>query len=711
MLNILLFYANHGSFMKLRNCGKLSNDELVSICEEFSDFDQHFISNFKIYQDQITDKIRLHFNNLSVRYQNLLKQYLHYDLSALSIFVKLISDQEFNILRLGNIGVSGKVEIEAFLSEMSLLFKQLENKESNHTLNFNENNKSTSFDSLTSNLTRNQRAIINSFIEIKINTLSVRGKNAINAYLNGDIKIRNFSDKILDNKRFNLALIQNVGEKTFKELEILIKSLKDYIIRIAEVKDEKELALFNYKIFVEKTFSNVKFPFEVIQSQSIFRLIDFLLIHGVIFEKNEKNIFNYSFKVFNSGVVSHLEQLADKIQISKERARQIRKSILANLFERFSFLKNLEDDLLQKYGLDSNQSVIKLDLDLNNQINSINDTNFTVEFNSFLIYVYYSDKFDLIGEVEDVLQPKNFNARDRHNWKGFYLVRKEIAKNFNFQNFANEISRRINDRIEESYCFIFKSFLIDFSQSHDYQFMSTLEPIAEIILNQEFNLYLNLDEEIVFNRNKFKQVGEYAIEALEELGMPSKVEEIYNLIKLKNPDVTKSPDSLRGSLQKSIEIIYFGRSSTYGLKKWESEKEGIKGGTIKDIVHSYLMNNDEPIHVLELLQEVHKYREQTSAKNILTNLKLDSKKQYSIFNQSFVGLKAKNYESKLTNLPKFLGKKITLHVSKHNNSNRNYFEDYFAKKLKLSRYNMSLIIENLIQQNFISIDDNNNLCV
>jgi hypothetical protein len=709
--NILLFQTKNGSFLKLRNCGKLSNDELEKICEEFIDFEQQFITNFLLHQDQISDIIQYHFNYLSVRYQNLLKQYLHYDLSASNVFIKLVSDQEFNILRLGNFGSAGKVEIEGFLSEMSLLYKHLDAEEDNGLLNFSKKSKLSTFDSLISNLTRKHRSIINGFIEININHLSVRGKNAISAFLNGDIKVRNVSEKILDNKRFNLALIQNVGAKTIRELEILIQSIKDYILKIAEVKDDKDLAIYNYKIFVEKTFSHINIPSEIIQSPSIFKLIDYLLNNGGIFEKSEKKIFNYSFRVFNDAEILNLDQIADKIGISRERARQIRKGILSNLFERFSFLKNVEDDLFQKYGLDSNLSLIKLDQDLNNHINSINNTNFTVEFNTFLIYVFYSDKFVLIGEIQDVLQSKYFNARDRHNWQGFYLVRKEIAENFNFQNFVNNISQRINNRIEESYCFIFKSFLIDFSYSHDYQFISSIEPIAEIILNQEFNLYLNLNEEIVFHRNTLKQVGEYAIDALEELGIPSKIEEIFNVLNLKNPGVTKSPDSLRGSLQKSFEIIYFGRSSTYGLKKWETEKEGIKGGTIKDIVHLYLMNNNEPIHVLELLQEVHKYREQTTAKNILTNLKLDSQKQYSIFNQSFVGLKTKNYDSILTKLPKFLGKKITSHISKLQYPNRLYIEDFFAKKLKLSHHNMALIIENLIQQNFILIDDNNNLSV
>lgn len=45
-----------------------------------------------------------------------------------------------------------------------------------------------------SNLTRTQREIVNSFIEINLNNLTNRSKNAISTFLNGNLKIRNLSE-------------------------------------------------------------------------------------------------------------------------------------------------------------------------------------------------------------------------------------------------------------------------------------------------------------------------------------------------------------------------------------------------------------------------------------------------------------------------------------------------------------------------------------
>lgn len=562
-----------------------------------------------------------------------------------------------------------------------------------------------------SNFTRTQREIVNSFIEINANNLTNRSKNAINSFLNWNLKIRNLSERILANDRFNFQDIKNVGTKTVTELKSFIDSVIEFIKKVAEVKNENDLVSLRNRFFIEKTFSISSIPNEVLESQSIFSLVDFLIRKNAIFEKNESIIFQKAVKIYDNQPDLILDEIAEQINISRERVRQIRKSVLENLFKNLQFVKNIEDDLYQKYGIDQNQQMINIDNDLNKRINESNNINFSIEFNTFLIYAYFSAKFDLVGEIEDVLQFKYFNSRDRHNWGNFYLVKNQLVNEFDFNNFAYDIDKRINARNEITYSFHFKSYLNNFIKNEDNSLISIVFPVAERIINQEFNLIIDLNDNIVFKRNTVKQVPEYAIEALEKLGVPSKIEEIYKLIEVDDPEITKSQEALRGSLQRTPEIIYFGRSSTYGLKKWEVEKEGIKGGTIKDIIFEYLQDKTEPIHILELLNEVHKYREKTNAKNIITNLKLDPQNQFIIFNQSFVGLSGKTYNSKLTSLPKVLGKAITNYITHQKCTRRVTIEEYFAIKLNISKENMYYIIDYLIEQQFVLIDNQNNLSI
>lgn len=116
---------------------------------------------------------------------------------------------------------------------------------------------------------------------------------------------------------------------------------------------------------------------------------------------------------------------------------------------------------------------------------------------------------------------------------------------------------------------------------------------------------------------------------------------IYDTIELKDPGVTKSAEALRGSCQRDTNLIYFGRSSTYGLKIWENERT-IKGGTIREITEEFLLDQSEPKHIDEITDYVNKYRE-TNAKSIHANLKMEAHCRFVFFKGQLVGLKSKAY--------------------------------------------------------------------
>lgn len=138
------------------------------------------------------------------------------------------------------------------------------------------------------------------------------------------------------------------------------------------------------------------------------------------------------------------------------------------------------------------------------------------------------------------------------------------------------------------------------------------------------------------------------------------------------------------------------RTSVYGLKKWENKWEDFKGGSIRDIVIEKLIKSNRPLHIVELLNEVHKYREETNIRNLITNLKLENNNTFVFYNQSFVGLSTKNKKYdlyKYENIPIQLGKEI---ISKHK-------QDYSVDEIKIylkNKYDLSfdeseLIITNL----------------
>lgn len=581
------------------------------------------------------------------------------------------------------------------------------NVEINSILKAPESNEK--FNLILTNFTRTQREIINNFIKIKINNLSVRGKNSINFFLDNDPCIQNVIEKIIANNYFDYNNIKNAGAKTLEELKELINSIKDFCEEVSKLEKENDIVILRNKLFIESYFSIKSSSNLTLETNSIFGIVDFLIRKNILFEEKEKFIFQNSLKIYEDQIELSLSEIGDQTNITKERVRQIRLKIIENLFNKLQFVKYIDDDIHQKYGIDQNQDIIIIDTEVNKRINEANNSNFSIEFNSCIIFAFLSDEFKIVGEIEDALLPKNLKINNQAHWNNCYLVKNEIINIFYFNDFFNDIKNRLISKIDTTYSFHLKSYLTNFFKKQNYSQLSNIERIAQTILNKEFEFIVDQDDNLVFEKNTYKKVSEYAIDALTKLGAPSKVEKIYEIIEEDYPGIIKSQETLRACLQRTPELIYFGRSSTYGIKKWEIEKEGIKGGTIKDIIYEYLFQKEEPIHIIELLNEVHKYRERTNSKNVITNLKLDPQNQFFVYNQSFIGLRAKTYNSKLTSLPKFLGKTITNYIAKQKNSNRSTIEKYFSNLFGISEKNICYILDNLIDYKFIFIDKDNNL--
>ena len=111
------------------------------------------------------------------------------------------------------------------------------------------------------------------------------------------------------------------------------------------------------------------------------------------------------------------------------------------------------------------------------------------------------------------------------------------------------------------------------------------------------------------------------------------------------PFLNSTDESVRGILgREKDKFIYFGRSSTYGLRVWEKQKDGIKGGTIKNIVEEYLESQVGPKSISEILNYVNQFRK-TNEKSVLTNLNLDNTNKFIFYKGEIVGLANRHLET------------------------------------------------------------------
>ena len=410
--------------------------------------------------------------------------------------------------------------------------------------------------------------------------------------------------------------------------------------------------------------------------------------------KGKKIIFSATFCTSQTDEVN-AGILVNDSGLTKERVRQIKVHFLRKFENIFSFIRYSEIKSLVNYGLDLNGSYIEISDDLIDHINTSEGTAFGRLFITRIIALLYSDQYDLAGLSDQ-----------KNEWKRCSIIAKKLTAVFDFNRFIEDIQSRLSGKIEEDYTLNFHSYLLDFMKNEGNSLSDSIVETAESILFNQFELSLNSEECIVFLKNTKRQITDCIYEILEDSKKPLTMFELYNAIEKKYPCFTTSPDALRGSCQRNPNLIFFGRTGTYGLKAWENDSD-VRGGTIRSIVEEYLNLNEFPKHIIEITGYVNKFRN-TNATSILTNLKLDVSGIFVFFNQSFVGLAEKKYNKEYLpyeNIPKYLGRAIISMVVKNGGVDYEDLVNYFSTRISIPGNPIEIIIKHLIEVHNLQLNN------
>src|SRR5690606_31412757 len=104
-----------------------------------------------------------------------------------------------------------------------------------------------------------------------------------------------------------------------------------------------------------------------------------------------------TFKLYCNQEETTLDDIADIVDLSRERVRQIRKLCLEEFFSKLLFISNFNDDLFQKYSIDVSSNFIDIDTNVAEIINNSNNTHFSIEFITYILSAYLNNSFILIG--------------------------------------------------------------------------------------------------------------------------------------------------------------------------------------------------------------------------------------------------------------------------------------------------------------------------
>lgn len=451
--------------------------------------------------------------------------------------------------------------------------------------------------------------------------------------------LKNFQIKNSDPKSYENS--KNKKIKSDEDFELIAKDIISFLSPL-----KRDQLLLEFTKIVLKT--NLKmlpdnFEFEQIYNQKnhikLFTLLNLVINSCQIFNEIQNKIFDFSFRTLQD--IKSLTSIAKEINLTRERARQIKVKLESDITSYFPFISTLIIEDLIQYNVDDRNSMIIIDNTFVKRINELEGVNFNVKFYVQILSVFLQDSHSIL-DVIYLLIDKRKKQINRCNQK-CYLIRKQILKFFDFESFFADIYLKVNGKIMETYSLHFKGYLYGFLIEKE--ILNEVYYVCEKIIFEEFDLIVDSKGYIHFERTTKKQIHEYCSEILEESSKPMTIDQIFDSILIKNPEINTKIESLRSCLNRYKSLfIYFGRSSTYGLRKWEKEKENLKGGTIRDIVEDLLLSKQTPLHINEILTYVVQFRPDTNKQSILGNLKLEQNKKFQFFKNSYIGLINRIYD-------------------------------------------------------------------
>ena len=643
--DLIEFYSENGTFLKVRNCGRKSNEELIAICEKYKSY-QFAESKELTYKENetIVDILNQSLyqlvteEELSVRVQNVCESNRLNNLNLILEYYNKHGD--FKKLR--NCGSNSNSEL------IELCKKYVEFSFQSNFSDIEESEFKNPLCIQIEELTIKHKAVLNNIIFSKYNQLSVRSKNALSNLLQNSITVGAIKEEFFVYENYDIKKIKNVGESSEKEIAQFINEIKD-LIELVTIFEDKEILkeyynsylIKNYQVSYE-TINKIGNNYDFSLGYPIFKTIYHLIKGGYLFDKNQENVFFGLFNIFHNTTVPLIKDFKSNLKLTNERYRQIRNKTLKKFPNTIYCLFNIEFSFenLNTYQISLKDECITLSDEDVLKINRNEEVSFNSHFIIYIFSILFKDTHSLIGDSENVFFNKSSN--NRHDWNNFYLITNDLTWIFDFEKFIIDIYNRLSSRIEEDYQFHFQAYLLNFQNENCISKIDTITTICESILFSEFEMILDTEENIIFRKNTKKQVIEYVYEILEEKNEPLNVYELFDFIEIKYPNVSKNAEALRGSCQGDTNLIFFGRSSTYGLKKWEDELN-IRGGTIRDIAEEFLFEQTEPKHIDEITDFVNKYRD-TNAKNIYANLKMEKNNRFVFYTGLMIGLKSKKYE-------------------------------------------------------------------
>jgi len=364
---ILNWYKKYGNFKNIRNCGNNTSQELVVICLKYIDLDE--LDTRNIVEVDVGLKL---VNAVSVRAYNVCLFNGLDNIESLFNYYKV--NGSFNKFR--NCGLKTNLELVNFCNEHIDYFSKDEQPEKEEPFLF-----------LIENFNKLQKRVIRHHGYLLRIDLPRDIYKSFRDFLGvaGLFSIENIFDKVINNPAFDIRRFDYLGSSAIGKLADFIKSYKALVKSVSRISGKEELINYNFKLTLNHVFPYSSL-YDKLRVNSIFCAMQCAIENGLLFDKNILKVFICKFKIYNNYSIGYQNQ---NIDLSRERIRQIIIIIQDSIYKKSRFVKRLIDDNLDQFDLFSDSDLIFIDQLLNEKINAVNQTDFSKEWNSYLVSVYF----------------------------------------------------------------------------------------------------------------------------------------------------------------------------------------------------------------------------------------------------------------------------------------------------------------------------------
>jgi hypothetical protein len=241
-----------------------------------------------------------------------------------------------------------------------------------------------------SSLSKIKKDLINQFVYLNINKLSERSKNSILNAIDNTSPFNSFEDLFL--KDSNFSKFKNEGSNAAVELSQLKTKCRKFIFEILQNDSSIELQALYISIQLQRNFdigtdvlNEIKEKIIICGYVPIFYVINILLQKRIILNGLGYEIFKHCLNYTLNNEKKTLTNIAQRNNLSKERIRQIRSTLVDKIRNELDFIQDLGVDFQSQYCLNNEKNIFNIQDDIVDKLNREEDVMFS---NHFYLLIY-----------------------------------------------------------------------------------------------------------------------------------------------------------------------------------------------------------------------------------------------------------------------------------------------------------------------------------